>query len=96
MTDDEPLGHAGERLHRWTIPVLDEAPTSGPVDADLVGSSRVVHQLAQPGRRSLTSLAGPAWGLLTSSFSRRRTRCPARSSRIALGELLVRPTADGR
>ncbi len=36
LTDDEPFGHAGERLHRWMFDALDGAPTAAPVDADLV------------------------------------------------------------
>ena len=36
LTDDEPFGHAGERLHRWMFDALDERRRPTPVDADLV------------------------------------------------------------
>lgn len=36
LTDDEPFGHAGMRLHEWMFAALDGAPTATPVDAELV------------------------------------------------------------
>ena len=36
LTDDEPFGHAGERLHQWMFAALDAAPAATPLDTDLV------------------------------------------------------------
>ena len=30
LTDDEPFGHAGERLHEWMFAALDDAPAGDP------------------------------------------------------------------
>jgi dihydrofolate reductase len=36
LTDDEPFGHAGERLHEWMFAALDDAPQATQLDKDLV------------------------------------------------------------
>ena len=36
LTDEDPFGHAGERLHEWMFAAIDGEPASAPVDADLV------------------------------------------------------------
>ena len=36
LTDDEPFGHARERLHEWMFAALDGGPTAAQVDVDLV------------------------------------------------------------
>jgi len=36
LTDDEPFGHAGERLHEWMFAALDDAPGATQLDKDLV------------------------------------------------------------
>ena len=36
LTDHEPFGHAGMRLHQWMFDALDGAPTAAPVDTDLL------------------------------------------------------------
>lgn len=36
LTDADPFGHAGGRLHEWMLATMDGAPTASPVDADLV------------------------------------------------------------
>jgi dihydrofolate reductase len=37
LTDGEPFGHAGERLHEWMFAALDDLPSSTQLDKDLVG-----------------------------------------------------------
>ena len=37
LTDDEPFGHAGERLHEWMFAALDDLPSATQLDKDLVG-----------------------------------------------------------
>ena len=37
LTDDEPFGHAGERLHEWMFAALDDEPAATQLDKDLVG-----------------------------------------------------------
>src|SRR5512139_3137351 len=36
LTDEEPFGHAGERLHEWMFAALDGAPPATAVDRELV------------------------------------------------------------
>jgi dihydrofolate reductase len=36
LTDDEPFGHAGERLHEWMFAALDDRPGAAPLDRELV------------------------------------------------------------
>ena len=36
LTDEEPFGHAGERLHEWMFAAIDGKPAAAPIDADLV------------------------------------------------------------
>ena len=36
LTDDEPFGHAGERLHEWMFAALDDEPAATQLDKDLV------------------------------------------------------------
>src|SRR5829696_5143445 len=37
LTDEEPFGHAGERLHEWMFAAIDGEPAATPLDAELVG-----------------------------------------------------------
>ena len=40
LTDDEPFGHAGERLHEWMFAALDDGRRRHQLDKDLVAGSR--------------------------------------------------------
>ncbi len=36
LTDDEPFGHAGERLHQWMFAVWEKSPSATALDIELV------------------------------------------------------------
>lgn len=36
LTDDDPFGHAGVRLHEWMFAALDDEAAAAPVDVDLL------------------------------------------------------------
>ena len=69
LTDDEPFGHAGERLHEWMFAALDDAPSATQLDKDLVArfsdgigaeimGRRKFHVGQRPAARRLGGLLG--------------------------------------
>jgi dihydrofolate reductase len=36
LTDDEPFGHAGQRLHQWMFAAMEGQPSATPLDVELV------------------------------------------------------------
>ena len=65
LTDDEPFGHAGERLHEWMFAALDDAPQATQLDKDLVARFSDGIGAEIMGRRKFHVGSGPLpddWG----------------------------------
>jgi len=59
LTDDEPFGSAGQRLHEWMFAAMDQSPSSAPVDAELVARAWDGIGAEIMGRRKFHVGAGP-------------------------------------
>ena len=59
LTDDEPFGHARERLHEWMFAALDGGPTAAQVDVDLVARAWEGIGAEIMGRRKFHVGSGP-------------------------------------
>ena len=59
LTDDEPFGSAGQRLHEWMFAAMDQRPSSARVDAELVARAWDGIGAEIMGRRKFHVGAGP-------------------------------------